>query len=289
MHFPKYWAKAEVREASAFGKDMTSSVWRWSDHSIEEAQALADQAAKKLRERISSGETLPDAYSYGDRPVREEVIHEQKDENKITDFVITRTTYGSLVLNSPHTLFVDVDLDESPRPNKVSGFFKKLFRSNEETTEPTAEEQAIGHLKGWVSEHSERGARVYRTRGGLRYLITHQPFKPGEAESDQVLEYLNSDPKYRRLCSIQKSFRARLTPKPWRCGTKRLPVRFPYNSDAEREALEGWEATYKNVSSGWRTCKYITSVGNTQIHPKVKAVQEMHDQMTETHKDLPLA
>ena len=289
MHFPKHWAKKEVQETGASNSQIASTVWRWSDHSLEEAQHLADQAASKLQDRIRAGEVLPDAYSYGDRPVREEVVYEHKDEDGSIDFVITRNTYGSLVLNSAHVLFVDVDIDEPLKPSKARGFLKRLFRSEKKSTEPTAEDLATRRLEEWVSKDADRGARVYRTRGGLRYLITHQSFQPGEAESDQILEDLNSDPKYRKLCSIQKSFRARLTPKPWRCGMRRLPVRYPYLTSREKDVVHNWEEEYKQASSNWRTCEYVMSIGNDQTHPLVKAVVEMHDQMTETHKDLPLA
>ncbi|MFK3937611.1 hypothetical protein ACI2JA_08870 [Alkalihalobacillus sp. NPDC078783] len=285
MYFPKFWAKSVVNEKEASGDSVSIPVWRWSDHSLDDAQQQANQAAELLRNRIRSGEYLSNEY-YGNRPVREEVIFEQKDEQESVELVITRNAQGCLVLNTAHVMFVDVDIEE-PTPT----LFKRVLGLFFEPTEKpeTTEEAAIKHIRGWVEEHSERGVRVYRTRGGLRYLLTHKVYTPGNAESDRLLEQLNSDPQYRKLCSAQKSFRARLTPKPKRIGLYKPPVRFPYLKQEDKQQLDQWEQNYKSVSSEWRTCEHVATFGNPTIHPQVQDVIDLHDQMTELHKDLPLA
>ncbi|MEY8749140.1 hypothetical protein [Alkalicoccobacillus gibsonii] len=285
MYFPKYWAKSVVDEREASGTQFSIPVWRWSDHSLDDAQQQANQAAAHLRNRIRSGEYLSNEY-YGNRPVREEVIFEQKDKQGSVELVITRNAQGCLVLNSAHAMFVDVDIEE-PTQTLFSRMVDIFFKPDVEPETP--EEAAIKHIRGWVEEHSDRGVRVYRTRGGLRYLLTHKVYTPGDAESDQLLEQFNSDPQYRMLCTAQESFRARLTPKPKRIGMHQPPVRFPYLDKEDKQQLDQWEKNYKTVSSEWRTCEHVATFGNPTIHPKVQDVIDLHDQMTELHKDLPLA
>jgi hypothetical protein len=36
--------------------------------------------------------------------------------------------------------------------------------------------------------------------------------------ANMLMRFLRADPDYVRLCAVQECYRARLTPKPWRCG-----------------------------------------------------------------------
>ncbi len=75
----------------------------------------------------------------------------------------------------------------------------------------------IAKAELWTRNHSDWGWRIYRTRAGLRLLATHALFDPETAAADGVFDALGADPLYRQLCKTQKCFRARLTPKYWRC------------------------------------------------------------------------
>jgi hypothetical protein len=101
MNFPPFWAK---------GVSGDFACWRWSHHSLAEAQALAVQAAQKLAERFRAGDTLRRGYGYADRPFREPMLREIKNDAGKVAAVVTRNSYGCLVLNTARVMFVDVDL-----------------------------------------------------------------------------------------------------------------------------------------------------------------------------------
>lgn len=285
MDIPKFWAESEVDAFDPAEKRVITSVWRWSDESEEAAQSKSDQAAKELKVRIEHGEPLQDKYSYGHYPVREEIISSHDEFS----YVITRNLYGSFILNTQNVMFVDIDFEQRTH----SSLFKELkglfSRKKKAVSEDSQEAQAINQLKRWVHEDDKRGATVYRTYGGLRYMITHQTFEPSGREAEQILELLGCDPSYRVLCKVQNSFRARLTPKPWRFGMDRIPVRYPYRNENEKDLLAKWDMGYKEKLEKWSTCEYVLAIGNKVVHPKVVPVQKIHDRATNAHKKFPLA
>jgi len=92
MNFPKFWAK---------GTHQQFTCWRWSDSSLAEAAALAQEAARRLAERFAAGENLRHGYGYPDRPLREPVLREIKAPGGEVAAVITRNSYGAQVVAYP--------------------------------------------------------------------------------------------------------------------------------------------------------------------------------------------
>ncbi len=272
MNFPKFWAKAS---------NEALTCWRWSNASLHEAQQLADQALQQLADRVRVSGWPTQRYGYSDRPLREPVLQE------LTDAVVTRNAYGCHVLNTTRALFVDIDLPE-PKPAS-GGLFKKLFGKPERGNEPSPEAAALARIETWTRSKPGWGWRIYRTRAGLRLLATHALFEPDATETDVVFEELGSDPLYRRLCRAQKSFRARLTPKPWRCGLRPPDVRWPW-TDAKAEAkFASWEKRYQDASRNNATCALVKALGNAQIHPSIAPLVTLHDNTTRVGASLPLA
>src|SRR5581483_4206218 len=92
MNFPPFWARGQTGDFIC---------WRWSSTSVAEAQSLADEAAQKLADRIRVGDRPPKRGGYyPNRPFREPVLQEIKDHGGKTAAVITRNSYGCLVLNT---------------------------------------------------------------------------------------------------------------------------------------------------------------------------------------------
>lgn len=211
MNFPQFWARGGSGDMLA---------WRWSAKSLEEAQALANQAAAKLADRLRAGDRPP-AHGgyYPDRPFREQVLQEITNGAGETSAVVTRNSYGCLVLNTARVMFVDIDLPEPKRP----GFFQKLFGKSELATSRNPLDATLLKIENWTRQHPEWGWRIYRTRAGLRLLATQGLIEADSAVADDVFEALGADPLYRKLCRTQKCFRARLTPKPWRIGIRSKP------------------------------------------------------------------
>jgi hypothetical protein len=278
MNFPKFWAK---------GTHQQFTCWRWSDSSLAEAASLAQEGARRLAERFAAGDKLKHGYGYPDRPLREPVLREIKAPGGEVAAVITRNSYGALVLNTARIMFVDVDLPEPKSP--LGGWLKKLFGKPEPSAALITNDSVMARAEAWSQSHPGWGWRVYRTKAGLRLLATHALFEPESASTEQVFDALGADPLYRRLCRTQKCFRARLTPKPWRCGFKNPPGRWPW-PDAKAEAqYKDWEALYQKACRDYATCELAATPGSQQIDSTVQLIVKVHDETTFADSKLDLA
>src|SRR5258706_6319190 len=116
MNFPQFWAR---------GRSGNFFCWRWSSQSIAEAQSLANQAAQQQADRFRAGDYPPKLGGYyPNRPFREQIMQEIKNDAGETTTVVTRNSYGCSVLNTLRVMFVDIDL---PEPKPPGGLFKRLF------------------------------------------------------------------------------------------------------------------------------------------------------------------
>ena len=223
-------------------------MWRWSDDSLADAQQKALKRANELAAIFASGKRL-DKYSYGDRPLREEIV-----QTLSSDAVVTRNLYGALVVNAARVMFVDVDTGE----------------------DSSKEAERLDQLQGWADDHGDLGVRIYKTAAGFRALITNRTFDPKSDETRELLEEAGSDPLYVKLCSVQQSFRARLTPKPWRIGIRPPRVRFPYdNPDEIKQWAKGYDAASREVS----VCQFVEATGPNDVIAEVQPILELHDRV----------
>lgn len=272
MYFPKFWVR--VRQGAVH-------AWGWSDVSAAEAQTTGQARLARVLERLRVGRVPSkwvDPYGYPDRPMREEVIHQFAEGNN-TD-VVTRNSYGCLVLNTARALFADVD--ENFQPAEKS--FLSLFRKR-----PPLDDVILEKARTWVETHKDWGWRIYRTKAGFRLLATHRPILPDEPVTEEVFRVFNADILYRKLCVNQRCYRARLTPKSWRCGVDRLARRWPWVEPADEAAFREWEKAYREASADYATCHLLGRVGNAAIHPDLAALVEFHDKATGVASGRPLA
>lgn len=266
MNFQKFWARGQ---AGGF------SAWRWSDSSEGEAKVAAQAAADKLLAQFEADGLPADRYGYGNRPMREPVVREMRNAAGELVNAITRNSYGCHVLNSAQALFVDVDFpDEKP---KGGGLFGSLFGKKTEPEDPATAPMA--KASAWAQAHPGWNWRVYRTKAGLRLLATHALFDPADPVCEQVFVAMGADPLYRRLCQTQKCFRARLTPKPWRCGLKQMPPSWPFANGHEEHAFGGWDAKYQAACHGKATCQLLDK-GSGEVHEEMREMVDLHDEMT---------
>jgi len=280
MNFPKYWA---------MGRNGGFSCWRSSATSQTEAQTLADQAAQQLEARFKAGNFANAGASgggyYPNRPLRELVLQELKDNAGELSAVVTRNSYGCLVLNTARVMFVDIDLPEPKQP----GFLARLF--GKPAPAPIGDPLAatLTKIEDWTRQHPEWGCRIYRTRAGLRLLATQGLVAADSTIAHGVFAALGSDPLYQKLCATQNCFRARLTPKPWRCGLTEKPGRWPWRDARAEQKFEKWSARYQTAAANWATCEFLRHTGNPAIHPEVQALLKLHDDATRAASKLPLA
>jgi len=275
MNFPQFWAR---------GQSGGFIVWRWSAKGLADAQALANQAAQQLAERFRSGEFPPkNGGYYPNRPFREQILQEIKNPAGEIAAVVTRNSYGCQVLNTAKVMFVDIDL---PEP-KSTGLFQRLF--GKPSPPPITLESALAKIETWTHQHPEWGWRIYKTRAGLRLLATQALVDPDSKVATDIFEALGSDPLYRHLCVAQKCYRARLTPKPWRCGIRRKPDRWPWLDAKAETRFQRWDAQYRTNSASWATCQLIRQIGHPTVHPEIQPIIKLHDTATRVGENLQLA
>lgn len=282
VHFPRYWAKASKDAADADGKTVQLACWRWSDASVEDAQQLAAAAAAALVETFATTGRSPDKYGYSDRPLREPVLRELRDGSGTVIAAVTRNAYGCEVLNTSGAMFIDIDFDQEEARSLLASLLQ-LFKK-----EPP-EAPALARVWAFLNGHLGWGMRVYRTAAGLRILVTHAPIETGSAEAQEAFDAMRADPLYRRLCGLQHSYRARLTPKHWRCDVAQPPVSWPFADAARESAFEDWKQSYQRGCVPYATCALIRTLGNPTVHPDILPIVQLHDEATLVGQELPLA
>ncbi|HTB85121.1 MAG TPA: hypothetical protein VK742_15865 [Candidatus Sulfotelmatobacter sp.] len=278
MNFPQFWAR---------GQSGGFFAWRWSAKNMADAQALANQAAQQLAERFRSlraGELPPKSGGYyPNRPFCEQILQEIKNPAGEITAVVTRNSYGCQVLNTAKVMFVDIDLPEPKSP----GLFQRLF--GKPSPPPVTLESVLAKIETWTHQHPDWGWRIYKTRAGLRLLATQALVDADSKVATDIFEALGSDPLYRHLCVAQKCYRARLTPKPWRCGLRRKPDRWPWLDAKAETRFQRWDAQYRTNSASWATCQLIRQIGNATVHPEVQTIIKLHDTATRVNENLQLA
>ncbi len=287
MQVPRYWSKATAEETSAQGRKVRFTCWRSSNISQDDACQSALAAARRVVDAMLHGRKR-DRYAYGASPLREEVTNRVTDDQGQLVAVVVRNLYGSLVLNVERVMFVDIDFPEAPA-GAGPGFFARLFGRAQPAAEPSAEQKALASVEQFVAAHPGWNMRLYRTFAGLRGLVTHDLFDPASQTSLEILQRLGCDPLYVRLCKAQECFRARLTPKPWRCGHYANTLRYPIEDPGAARQFEQWKAKYEDGQRSFATCRFLSTVGSGVIHPEVARIVELHDFVTRCNEPLALA
>lgn len=266
MKFARYWANAGSSTTRADGAEVYLNIWASSDEGQAMAQAEAERRLQRMKERVARGgfEALQ-RYGYGDRAMREPVLEEMPGA------AITRNSYGCEVLNTERVMFVDIDLPEIRQP----GALGRLFGAKPAADPAIA---ALATVEAWLARNPDWGFRAYRTRGGLRLLATHAPVDPAAAL--ETMARLGADPLYVRLCKSQQSFRARLTPKPWRCEMRAPDVRWPFENEKLAQRFERWREEYLKKSCDYAVCAFVRALGNSAVHPEAAQIVRLHDGRT---------
>lgn len=244
-----------------------------SDRQTDRVAAASQRliTAAKRKKRINR-----DAY-YGDGP---DAPPEPVDHNaQIENAVITRNHYGSLVLNASRALFIDVDMGESVEPLVPVSTY-----AWDDTWQSTLDD-----LCTVLASEKGEGFRIYQTAAGFRVLATTHEYEPTTPASSRLMNLVGADADFVKLCRIQNSFRARLTPKPWRCGSRRPPTIFQCLTDDEKYQYATWLTQYERACSDRATCRFLEHVGSSASHRRIAPLVELHDRVTKAFQGLPLA
>ena len=268
--FARYWA---------LGVSGPFSCWKYSNQSQADAQKRANERVFEIHKKFRREGKPPDSYSYTDQMLREPIIKE------VHNAVISRNSYGCLILNTTDVMFVDIDFPEV----KALGIIERFKRLFKDVPKRNFEAEIINHVEDWTSQHIGWGWRIYRTFAGVRLIATNDCFVPESTHVQDIFHGLGADPRYRVLCKVQKCFRARLTPKPWRCDVRRLEQRWPWTSEKEIKDFNSWDLDYQEEAKNFATCRLVKVMGNTTVHLAVLPIIELHDQLCRVGTNLPLA
>ena len=283
MKIPRYWIRREGDVRHPDGRALHLFAWGWSETSASDAETRAGERFRSLEQRVSQGLDLPRGYAYGDRPVREQIVEEITGPGGTPDALLTRNSYGSLVLNATQSMFVDVDATAGESAS--SGFsLKSLFGGG---SKPSPAQ--LDQLRNVLRSSGSGSFRVYRTAAGYRLLATDRPYTPGSSDSEALMRQVGADPAFIQLCRIQDSFRARLTPKPWRIGKLTPPGEFPRKDGEVQRAFEQWLLDYDRAAGSKATCQFVETIGSSAIHPDLSHIVQLHDERTKATSGLPLA
>jgi hypothetical protein len=321
MLVPEFWAESTVRVAMG-ERQVAVRRFGWSDVSQDDAQVRADERAREAARRMQFGETLEPrelrrAYNGAEGvPIREEIV------SRHGETVITRNAYGSLCLNTPRVLFVDVDEAVVPGCGTVlvslaitlgvaaaviawqwrlsvtvvalivaagaayplAMLLVKVFMELRGGERAVA----IGLVRKFVERHPEWHVRVYATPAGLRVLALHQTFDPNSPDVAECFQAMEADPLYVLMCRRQHCFRARVSPKPWRIGVRRFPSRAVWPVDSRRLAeRQKWTAEYDDAARGYASCTFLEALGSGPVDAEAAEVQKLHDELCRATSGLP--
>jgi len=288
MKIPRYWTSARVdgqgQPVEGPGPEAdTFSACGWSDVSEADALEQAIERARRVAAHFgphrrgtgrSAGEEPRDWYAYGDRPVREPIVDRDDDAG----WIITRNAYGALVLNTDRAMFIDIDVPRSGRPGR-GGLLGSLFggRSKQPAT-PAPDVTVRGRIAEVVTTLDGMSVRLYRTAAGFRGVVTSETCDPNTDLARQTMEAFGADPAYVRLCALQESFRARLTPKPWRCRGLAAPEdRFPFGGDAAARRFARWLERYERAVPDYAVCTLAEDLGPGHVAPAIRPIVDLHD------------
>jgi hypothetical protein len=234
-----------------------------SFRSRDEAEGLADGQARLALDATLSGATADrGGYAYLVNRKTEPLVT-TLDGTTGTAARVTVNGYGALVLNATGALFVDIDTSDEGENPSVSEL-------------PPQVVDALGR-------HAELRFRTYRTRGGWRLLCTNEVFDPASTETEGLLADLGADGKYILLCRVQNSFRARLTPKPWRAKYRPRELR-PGESISRADVQRYVDRTWR-----YATARQVAGSGPEETTPEVAPIVDFHDRWTQAISGKPLA
>jgi hypothetical protein len=287
MRIPRYWTKASYTGRDDRGKSLTCHAWGWSFEDADQAREDAASRARRIFDRLING-ARPDKYAYSARPTREEIVNTVRHGDKDIA-IITRNRYGALVLNAASVLFVDIDYPRISSQGLWDALALVFSRSRRERRQAAARELTLASVRQWSERHAGHAFRVYRTCAGLRLLFVDGLYEPLSDQTRRILAELGSDPLYCTLTRAQECFRARLTPKPWRCGSRNPPNQYPWPDSRAEHSYRDWERRYEKAAEQYRVCDLVETCGTAAHNDEIVTVLALHDEVACDQADKELA
>ena len=168
------------------------------------------------------------------------------------------------------------------------GLLGRLFAEPEPARPEITEGAAVEYIRGFAARRPEYGVRIYRTRAGLRVILTGVRETADTEAAQGLLTELGADPRYSALARGHASYRARLTPKPWRAGWHALPVSGRGRFWEGGEDDPTWLAAYRERTAQFAVCRLLEVIGHGGSATEGEVIA-FHDSATRVGSPDPLA
>jgi hypothetical protein len=233
---------------------------------------------------------MPLEVQYHHRRVQEEILEQ------LPFGVITRNRLGCEILNVERVMFMDWDIDlKAHLKSQTRAWLTRIRhalvgpgRTELEAARRECKQIRYRLLRDQFKDLRLLSARLYETHSGFRAIITSSLFDPSEEVAQALMREFACDPLYVRLCRIQGTFRARLTPKYWRLGLP-LPFLERHRSGFTPQVQAGWLERYDQVSQNHAVCRFVAEFGREASDPVIQEVIALHDSRCNVHSMLELA
>ena len=285
---PQHWTTASEHAQGPDGRSYPLQLWGWSTTSLGHAAQVATERVLEVARRVRAGEAIGQGGYYPRVPLREEVLEEIRGADGTLVAAITRNRYGAEVLNTDALLIADVDLPNRKARTPFARLMGGIFGTRGDTGAGHSEGAVLARIDEYARTRPDLGVYTYRTAAGFRVLITGARALPDSPEAQQIMRDLATDPVYVTLCATHRTYRARLTPKPWRCGMKALGPLWPWPNNRTADIAAAWIERYRRASSGYAVCQRIRrGVGTPTAEEGL--VLDAHDRAVLGSSGLPLA
>jgi hypothetical protein len=279
MKISKYWYKENSHTTDNEGNEYNLNCWAGSAISEQDAQEKAYAKMQNWIARLAKGQALGD-YEYQTGEIREQLIEAIYNDNQQLIAAITRNRYGALILNTDAVVIADVDI----KRKTVGEFFMRLFGKKIDKRS-----QCLANIQACHTNYATLNFIIYQTYAGFRVIITDYYHSPNPTQTTALFKDLGADELYAKLCRVQACFRARLTPKPWRCQSPVPPHRFPRLTIEQQTAFANWQCAYEIHSQHYAVCYKLMQLGQQAIDSEIANIIALHDSYVLKPKVVPLA
>jgi peroxiredoxin family protein len=194
-----------------------------------------------------------------------------------------RTTAGFKTFESLRTFFADFDFSYDETDPNISNDIKEHLI--------TVESMNIFKKVSQVAQKHSLNFRVYKTFHGLRLICKNKLLNPESAYVKQLYRDLRADPAMDRFAVENFAFPARVQPKPKRIIQNHSKNFSLYRMDEDNQ--KEWLTEYNQEMRKYRVCEYISDINGVPEEditlPECQKVISIHDKLTRTFSDLPLA
>jgi hypothetical protein len=173
------------------------------------------------------------------------------------------------------------------QPRRAGGVLSWLF-GRLSVTAP-AEESVEARVHAWADRNRSLGMQLHRTAAGFRLMITSSMYSPSELLAAHLVKDLAVDERYVTLCRSQKSFRARLTTKPWRCTLTAPPSRWLYPIPEAEAQFKAWLNKHESQIQSYASCPFVAALRSKEESPSIAPILSLHTTLSKAEASLPLA